>query len=71
MNSRKVEDFCIEVEDNGDYIKSSHIRYSEMFLENRVTYDIKLGEKVKVSMNLTREEILSLTNMLNEVVKHF
>jgi hypothetical protein len=72
MNSRKIEDFCIEVtEENGNYIKSSHIRYSEMFSESRVTYDVCIGDRIKFSLGMTREEILSLTNMLNEVVKYF
>lgn len=71
MQSRKVEDFCIEVtEENGNYIKSSHIRYSEMFLENRATYDICVGTKIKFSMNMNRVEVVALTNMLNEVVKY-
>lgn len=73
--SKKEEDFRIYVEDdNSNYISSSNVLYSESFVDKRIVFKVSLSKEktspIVFNLQATREEIKSLTAMLNEVVKY-
>jgi hypothetical protein len=69
--SKKEEDFRIYVEnDNKQFISSSEVLRGERSIDKRIFFKVDLGEKVKWNMELTREEIKSLSELFIEVVKY-
>jgi hypothetical protein len=69
--AERQEDFRIYVENDKDqYISSRDVLSSEKSTDKRIPFRIKLGEKWNLSCEMTREEIKSLTELLNEVIKY-